>query len=200
MDWTTELRNIIDKQFHYHGEKGNCIILEELNDKAKGKEVVLYKTSTKTFTLQLDKQKIIKEIKGQDNAVSDVHLMLNDIEGLKKKCDYVVFCQNSKTLFVLLIEMKSNKPPKDWYRQTYAGEAVVTYILKMLESLLDKQLLVNTKFRHILFSTKKPNSPKGGIKKKSKESKSTYKHKLPHNLLFQERSCNDKYEIETFLK
>jgi len=53
--------------------------------------------TTKTFTLALDKQNNV-----------EIHPLLNSIENLKKKCDYIIFCQKGNALYVLLVELKSD--------------------------------------------------------------------------------------------
>lgn len=193
MDWITEIKNMVDNQFHYHADKGNKITFIE--EKVKNRQVVLEKSYAKTFTIQLDKEKIIKEIKGQDDVTSDIHIMLNEKEGLKKKCDFVVFChsiKDQKKLYVLFIELKS-KYDSGWKKQTVAGEAIIMYLLRIFESYSGQKILKqNTEFRHIVFSTKR------SFKNKSKSGKVDYKTDTFHDIKFVERTYNE-YDLENFL-
>ncbi len=53
----SKLRELTNDEFHYQADKGNIITLRETQKTSKCRFVQLKKGNTKTFTLELDKQK-----------------------------------------------------------------------------------------------------------------------------------------------
>ncbi|TAE02049.1 MAG: hypothetical protein EAZ97_02810 [Bacteroidetes bacterium] len=203
MNWIEKIKNLTDAQFHYSKDSGSRIILEEIQESASCKEVIINKISKnfKTFTLALDKRKIISKTKNpQEKDVStDIHpLLANGIEYLKKQCDYVIFCQNNQELFVLLVEMKSNNS-EGWTKQTYAGEHIAKYLLGMIENCLGMNIK-KVNFRHILFSNQNANAMKG--RKKSKTSTQEFKYEThpDFDFFYIRKPCNTDYDLGIFLR
>jgi hypothetical protein len=149
------LRTLINPEFHYPEDKGNMITLRKVEKASKCKFVKLRKGHIKTFTLELDKK----------NSV-EIHPILAPIEKLKLKCDYVIFCQKENTVYVLVVELKSDNST-GWTKQTRAGEIITRYLIGMIENFYGRLILPHVKFRHILFSTQNANQLKGRKKKKT---------------------------------
>jgi len=204
MDWIKIIRDMVDKQFHYQNDEGDKITLIETNPESKCQKVVLEKSHTKTFTIELDKQKIIKEFKDRKNVVSDVHVMLNEKggvrdkdDGLQHKCDYLIFCRSTKReeqnkLYVLLIDLKSKND--SWIAQTIAGEAVALYLLRIFERYTGQKILKNnTVFRHIVFGTKRT------YKNQTQGGRAKYQRDKLYDIEYTKRPCTKNYDLEMFL-
>lgn len=188
-DILQHFRYLIDSEFHYADEKGNTITLKEQQKSSECQFVVLKKGSYKTFTLELDKQNNI-----------DIHPLLASIEKLKRKCDYIIFCQKNKTIYVLIIEMKSNNSTS-WTQQTRVGEIISRYLIAMIENHLGWNISQNIEFRYILFNTKNGNQLKGRKKKKTCVKGFEYEKDHKHGFLFTRKPCNTIYpDIGIFLK
>lgn len=184
-----KFRELINSEFHYSDDKGNTITLFETEESSKCKFVKLRKGNIKTFTLQLD----------QKNN-QEIHPLLAPIEKLKVKCDYILFCLKKNTLYVLLIEMKSDNAT-GWTKQTRAGEIVARYLIGMVENFSGLTILPYVEFRHILFSTQNTKQLKGRKKKKIIMENFQYEKEHKFGFLFTRKPCNtDYHNLERFLR
>ncbi|HIE00889.1 MAG TPA: hypothetical protein EYP59_11480 [Thiotrichaceae bacterium] len=182
------LRELTNDEFHHQGDKGNIITLQETQKASKCQFVPLKKGPVKTFTLALDKQNNI-----------EIHPLLNSIENLKKKCDYIIFCQKGNTLYVLVVELKSDNST-GWTKQTRAGEMIARYLIGMIENYSGLNL-TQVKFRYILFSTQNANKLKG--RRKKKITVEAFKYEQDHKLgfFFTRKPCNTTYpNLDIFLR
>jgi hypothetical protein len=201
MNWIEKIKNLTDTQFHYSKDSGAKVILAEVQETATCKEVVINKGNFKTFTVELDKRKIIKKTPNpqEKDVTIDIHPLLKDgIEHLKKQCDYAIFCQKEQELFVLLVEMKSNQD-NDWTKQTYAGENIAKYMLAMIEN-YEGLKLEKVNFRHILFSNDNANNMQGRKKSKTTTQLFSYEEHPKFNFLFVRKPCNTDYDLGIFLR
>ncbi len=185
----SKLRELTNDEFHYQADKGNIITLRETQKTSKCRFVQLKKGNTKTFTLELDKQK---------NNI-DIHPLLASIEALKKKCDYIIFCQKGNRLYVLLVELKSDNST-GWTKQTRVGEMIARYLIGMVENYCGLNI-VDVEFRHILFSTENANQLKGRKKKKTTVEGFKYEQEHKFGFFFSRKPCNTKYpDLDIFLR
>jgi hypothetical protein len=201
MDWITKIRNSVDTQFHYTKDSGTKVVLEEMQETAICKEVTINKESFKTFTIELDKRKIIKKTPNpkEKDITIDIHPLLQDgITDLKKQCDYVIFCQKDSELFVLVVELKSNQD-NGWTKQTYAGEHVAKYLLAMVEN-YEGVKLEKVNFRHILFSNDNANNMQDRKKKKTTTQLFDYNTHEKFSFLYVRKPCNTDYDLGIFLR
>ena len=79
---------------------------------------------------------------------------------INKSSDYVIFNEKEDTLFVFVVELKSNNP-KDAYPQLYASEKFVNFVDSMIEAYCKINKIPiqgNTELaiRHIILSLKSP--------------------------------------------
>jgi len=142
------LDEIIDINFKIPNSGGYVEIRE--NNNATCKSVKIY-VGKRTFALSLDSNK-------------DIFKCFNDVKGIKKKNDGVLFFYKQDNLIVLLIELKSNNP-KGYLTQLKAGKNFIEYVLKQINLLYDFSIDFNkVKYFGILFRT----IPAKGTTKKSK--------------------------------
>jgi len=83
-----------------------------------------------------------------------------DKKPINKSSDYVIFNEKEDTLFVFVVELKSNNP-KDAYPQLYASEKFVNFVHSMVEAFCKTNKIPikgNTELtiRHIVLSLKSP--------------------------------------------
>ncbi|EDN68610.1 hypothetical protein BGP_2958 [Beggiatoa sp. PS] len=178
-----KFRELINSEFHYSNDKGNTITLFETEESSKCQYVKLRKGNIKTFTLQLD----------QKNNL-EIHPLLAPIEKLKVKCDYILFCLKKNTVYVLLIEMKSDNAT-GWTKQTRAGEIIARYLIGMVENFSGLTILPYVEFRHILFSTQ--------VRNKHNTAEKIFQYEQDHKFGFRftRKPCNTDYpDLGTFLR
>lgn len=182
------LRELTNDKFHYQADKGNVITLHETQKASKCHQVQLKKGKIKTFTLELD-----------NNNNIEVHPLLAFIGDLKKKCDYIIFCQKGNILYVLLVELKSDNST-GWTKQTRAGEMIARYLIGMLENYYGLKI-AKVEFRHVLFSTQNANQLKGRKKKKTTVDGFKYEQDHKFGFLFSRKPCNTEYpDLDIFLR
>jgi len=182
------LRELTNDEFHYNGDKGNIITLQETQKTSKCQSVRLKKGHIKTFTLELDKQNNI-----------EIHPLLKSKEDLKKKCDYIIFCQKGNTLYVLVVELKSDNST-GWTKQTRAGEMIARYLIGMTENYSGLNI-TGVKFRYVLFSTQNANQLKGRKKKKITVEGFKYEQDHKWGFFFTRKPCNTTYpDLDIFLR
>jgi hypothetical protein len=184
----SKLRELTNDEFHYQADKGNLITLQESQIASKCQFVYLKKGNIQTFTLELDKQNNI-----------EIHPLLASLEALKKKCDYIIFCQKENRLYVLLIELKSDNST-GWTKQTRAGEMIARYLIGMVENYCGFNI-VDVQFRHILFSTHNATQLKGRKKKKTTVEGFKYEQDHKFGFFFCRKPCNTTYpDLDIFLR
>lgn len=182
-------RELINTEFHYPHDKGNVITLFETEETSQCQFVKLKKEGIKTFTLELDKKNNI-----------EIHPLLAIKAKLKIKCDYLIFCQKGNTLYVLVVELKSDNST-GWTKQTRMGEIIARYLIGIIESYSGLKFAANVKFRHILFSTQNANQLKGRKKKKTTIEHFEYDVDHKFGFLFTRKLCNTHYpDLDIFLK
>ena len=115
------------------------------------------------------------------------------IAELKKKCDYVIFCQKENKFYVLVIELKSSNST-GWTKQARAGEILTRYLIGMTENFSGLNILPFVEFRYILFNTKN--------RKKKKTIVKGFEYETDHKwgFLFTRKACNSLYDLGMFLK
>ncbi len=166
------LDDIIDNRYKIKNSGGYIEIKE--NNNANCKSVKIY-TTKKTFALSFDNR-------------MDVFNCFNDIKGIKKKNDGIIFFYKKKYLIVLLIELKSNNPG-DYLKQLKAGKNFVEYILRQVNLFYNINLDYNKiEYRAILFKT----IPRKGTTRK----KNQIDFNDRNSLLCATLSCNENYHLK----
>lgn len=129
---------------HLDRSAGNTLRLEETAKGAICREVYLNTSGI------ADRVMLILDLKG-----SDIHPLLRGTEenpGLKAQCDYVIVCSHKDKVYVIVAELKSNKPGK-WRNQTVAGECLAHYVLSTIDRLNGTNYRASFEYRHILFTS-----------------------------------------------
>jgi len=184
-----KLREYIHSDFIYAEDKGKSITLKE-GKTSKCKDFSIEKGNYSTITLEIDKDGM------------EIHPLFKDgIKNLKKKTDYLIFCEKKskeaklKTYYALSVELKSDNPD-DWHRQANAGRVIAQYLVGIVEN-KEKQKL-NVEYRCLLFHTKKETS-KIRKKKKIKHPKTEYEKHPIFGYLFADRPCNINHFLENLI-
>ncbi len=186
-----ELRNILKPNFICSKDSGSTIILEESQSQSSCKPITLNKKGVRTLTLQID----------QGNF--DAHPLLQNISGLHKHLDYLIFCENTdKTCYVLAIELKSKNPSSGsgWGSQVKAGLTIGQYLVGMLEMYL-KTYWEHIEYRGILFSSKiEHKKPKGKKRKTTKARRLEYEKHSNLGFSYVHKACGREYDLGFFLR
>lgn len=196
------LRDIVDDKYIY-ADNHALITLKELSSGAKCGNISLQNTANvkQVLVLNLDIEGddvhpfLIKKEKG---------LKLESLKNLRKKIDYLMFCEvelkdkTTKT-YAFSIELKSDNAD-DWHRQARAGYAFAEYLISFIE-VRDKVNLQNDMvYRCVLFKSTAAAPRALNKKPKLKTTTATSYETHPiYKYLHCQKKCGERYFIEEFV-
>lgn len=119
---------------------GNTFTLKEKNKGAKCNKGIIQKSE----------QALVYKFDEPVKKIDDIFPFLNNVEGVKAMCDYVIFYFKENELFVFLCNLKSGNK-HNCTDQWEAGKIFCEFILKTL--LRTSKISTKIKYRRILFSS-----------------------------------------------
>ena len=189
------LREVVDKRY-IHSDNSALITLTESQQNTCG-PITLQKTVGIKQVLVID----------TDLTGADIHPFLtkSPVKNLRKKVDYLMFCELEKkdgtlTTYIFPIELKS-RTDQDWQRQAKAGCTFAKYLVSFVEVKekvnFDLSEYGNkVEYRCVLFS----NQPRALTKKpKLKATPMTYKEHAIYQYKYCRKKCGKRYFLKAFI-
>ena len=181
----TNLSYTINSDLHIKINSKEIKIIEPKNkDKEGSCQKIILKVASKSFfafTLDYDLKDKCKMFPFFNQSLGDI----------KKANDGIIFCKKDNTIYVLLIELKSDNLG-DYKKQLQAGKNFTLYLQNMLNMVFNKSYKIKEEnIKCLVFTTRI-------TPRKQKSSRRNILFQNINGLNISELQCNETYYIEKF--